>query len=69
MIAVQRLNAGLARINYKGETALWARAQVRSTKLCRNCGKLHKERSFMYRPLGNQSYRAERLCAACVERA
>ena len=62
-------HTGLARITRNGDRALWATAKMRKVCKCAFCKAAIQKGDVAYRPLGNQMYRYERLCQACVGRA
>ncbi len=65
----KRFSDALVGIVRGNERALWSRGKARKRDLCRICRKAIETGAQSFRPVGNQLYRRERLCAPCVERA
>lgn len=60
-VLLERPAAGLARVRHpSGDVALWAWCQVRKRHVCRITGR-EQGSGTMYRPVGNQMYRYERI--------
>jgi hypothetical protein len=64
---VQILSPGLLVFSRDGEPAMWDRAKLRRKKDCASCGRHLTPGEEVFSPMGNTSYRYERLCLACVE--
>jgi hypothetical protein len=63
---VKVLSPKLLGIARDGDSALWDQARLRLPKPCAGCDKALKPGDQAFSPMGNTSYRYERLCLECI---
>ena len=49
------------------DQALWSKGKQRKDVRCMECDSLQRKGTETFRPIGNQLYRARRLCLRCAE--
>lgn len=64
---IQVLNSGLVRLAYDGDAGIWTRSEVRKSHRCVLTDKRFEPGSEMFRPIGNQMYRAKRISAEVID--
>lgn len=64
---LHRHSADLVRISTDGDVALWTGGRMRKARRCSHCDRMMKPGENAFRPIGNQMYRSQRICAACVD--
>jgi hypothetical protein len=72
-VILRRLSDGLIQIRFiergTSDVALWSRMKVRKAHPCLRtdlCGRTIIAGEVAFAPIGNQSYRAARLCVRCA---
>jgi hypothetical protein len=63
---IKVLSPKLLGITRDGDSALWDQARLRLPKICAGCDQALKPGDQAFSPMGNTSYRYERLCLQCV---
>lgn len=57
----------MVRLSTDGDAAPWSTTKLRKKTACADCQVALDPGTEAFRPVGNQSYRAARVCRPCVE--
>jgi hypothetical protein len=68
LLNVEYLSAALARVHHSEGIELWAICQLRKPKRCWPCDRILTKSEIAWSPVGNQIYRARRICRQCIRR-